>query len=226
MAAITGAWEEALKEEFRKDYYKKLYQFIREEYKTKVVYPPSEEIFSAFHLTPLEQVKVVILGQDPYHDNGQAHGLAFSVPDGMKIPPSLRNIYKELASDLNVNPPSGGNLTAWALQGVLMLNTVLTVRAHQAGSHRKKGWEDFTDEVIKAVNENAAHCVFVLWGAPAQNKLPLIDSSRHTVITSAHPSPLSAHRGFLGSRPFSRINAALLAHGQKPIHFDLYDGLL
>ena len=223
---LPPAWRPLLQKALQKESFKALEKFLEEEYASGEIFPPEEDLFSAFRLTPPGKVKVLILGQDPYHDDGQAHGLAFSVPDGIKIPPSLRNIYKELASDLNLNPPSGGNLTAWALQGVLMLNTVLTVRAHQAGSHRKKGWEDFTDEVIRAVNENTSHCVFVLWGAPAQSKLPLIDSSRHTVITSAHPSPLSAHRGFLGSRPFSRINAALLAHGQKPVNFDLYDGLL
>jgi len=221
MAAITGAWEEALREEFRKEYYKKLYQFIREEYKTKVVYPPSEEIFSAFHLTPLEQVKVVILGQDPYHNVGQAHGLCFSVKPEVDIPPSLVNIYKELQDDLGCSIPNHGYLVKWAEQGVLLLNTVLTVRAHQAFSHQGQGWENFTDAVIRAVNEQDRPVVFLLWGKPAQSKKSMLTNPKHLILEAPHPSPLSAYRGFFGSKPFSKTNAFLTSHGVEPIDWQI-----
>lgn len=221
MAAITGAWEEALKEEFRKEYYKKLYQFIREEYKTKVVYPPSEEIFSAFHLTPLEQVKVVILGQDPYHNVGQAHGLCFSVKPEVDIPPSLVNIYKELQDDLGCSIPDHGYLVKWAEQGVLLLNTVLTVRAHQAFSHQGQGWENFTDAVIRAVNAQDRPVVFLLWGKPAQSKKSMLTNPKHLILEAPHPSPLSAYRGFFGSKPFSKTNEFLTSHGVEPIDWQI-----
>ena len=221
MAAINNDWLEALQGEFKKPYYKKLRAFLANEYKTRVIYPDMYHIFEALRLTAYKDVRVVILGQDPYHDDGQAHGLAFSVRDGVRFPPSLRNIFKELNADLNLPMPESGSLIRWAEQGVLLLNTVLTVRAHQAGSHRKHGWENFTDAVISRLNEQREHLVFVLWGAPAQTKLPLIDRTRHAVIYSAHPSPLSAHRGFFRSRPFSQINAYLKTHSLPEIDWNL-----
>ena len=187
--------------------------FLTEEWRTQTVFPPRDEIFTALRLTPPEKVRVLIVGQDPYHDDGQAHGLCFSVRKGVSLPPSLRNIFKELEADLGVTAPRHGDLTEWARQGVLLLNTVLTVRAHQAHSHAGRGWETFTDTIIRAVSAKPEPVVFVLWGGPAQKKLPLIDQTRHTVVQSAHPSPLSAYRGFLGSRPFSGINQALQANG-------------
>ncbi|MBO5723259.1 MAG: uracil-DNA glycosylase [Lentisphaeria bacterium] len=220
-AMLPEKWRFCLQEALETPSFEKLRSFLEQEYALHTVFPPEKDLFSAFHLTEPDQVKVLILGQDPYHDEGQAHGLAFSVPCGVKIPPSLRNIYKELHTDLGLEMPGSGTLIPWARQGVLLLNTVLTVRAHQAGSHRKQGWEEFTDEVIRRISERNSHCVFVLWGSPAQSKLPLIDVSRHTVIACAHPSPLSAHRGFLGSRPFSRINEALRSHGQAPVDWAL-----
>lgn len=189
------------------------------EYEKQKVFPSQKNIFNALRLTPYEQVKVVILGQDPYHDDGQAHGLAFSVMPGVKYPPSLRNIFKELQEDLGCVPPDSGCLVSWAEQGVLLLNTVLTVRAHEAASHQKIGWEEFTDAVITALNRREDKVIFVLWGGPAQKKATLIDEERHTVIKSAHPSPLSAHRGFFGSRPFSRINNELIVRGKEPIYW-------
>ena len=185
------------------------------------IFPPREEIFSALRLTPYNQVRVVIIGQDPYHDDDQAHGLAFSVRRGIKIPPSLRNIYKELEFDLDIPQAEHGYLVKWAEQGVLLLNTVLTVRAHQANSHRKKGWEEFTDAVIKAVNRKSEPVCFVLWGGPAGKKADLIDQDKHLVITAPHPSPLSSHRGFFGSKPFSTINKFLSANGMEKINWDL-----
>ncbi|MBR6406284.1 MAG: uracil-DNA glycosylase [Lachnospiraceae bacterium] len=221
MPAITGKWEEALSPEFKKPYYRKLYQTIREEYHTHVIYPPSQEIFTAFHLTPLEQVKVVILGQDPYHEPGQAHGLCFSVKKGVEIPPSLVNIYQELHDDLGCPIPHHGYLAHWAEQGVLMLNTLLTVRAHQAFSHKDIGWEEFTDAAIRAVDREDRPIVFILWGRPAQQKKILITNPNRLIIESPHPSPLSAYRGFFGSRPFSRTNDWLTEHGETPIDWEI-----
>ena len=216
---LPPCWKSALKDEFASSYFQELSEFVAAERSQYEVFPPEEDVFNAFRLTPLSKVRVVILGQDPYHDVGQAHGLCFSVQPGVKLPPSLRNIYKELESDLGHEPASHGCLTSWAEQGVLLLNTVLTVRAHEANSHQKKGWETFTDSVLKIVNEQPS-VVFVLWGKPAQKKRSLIDD-RHLVIESAHPSPLSARRGFFGSRPFSLINERLQASGQPAITWEL-----
>lgn len=218
---LPDAWRNFLQDAVQTESFCTLAPFLEEEYRTQTVFPPAEELFTAFRLTSPDQTRVVILGQDPYHDDGQAHGLAFSVRDGVRFPPSLRNIFKELNADLNLPMPESGSLIRWAEQGVLLLNTVLTVRAHQAGSHRKHGWENFTDAVISRLNEQREHLVFVLWGAPAQTKLPLIDRTRHAVICSAHPSPLSAHRGFFRSRPFSQINAYLKTHSLPEIDWNL-----
>jgi uracil-DNA glycosylase len=216
-------WRPILLEETRKPYFKDLLRFVAEQRQQVTVFPPDAEVFTALHLTPIEQVKVLILGQDPYHDDGQAHGLCFSVRPGIAIPPSLLNIFKELRSDLGCKMPNNGYLTHWAEQGVLLLNTVLTVQAHQANSHQGKGWETFTDAVIAAVNAKTEPVVFVLWGANARKKLALIDTSRHAVIESPHPSPLSAYRGFFGSRPFSKINAALRKAGEAEIDWQIPD---
>lgn len=213
------SWNEIFQIEKEKDYYKVLSQFIDEEYESNEIYPPKDKIFHAFEMTPYENVKVVILGQDPYHDEGQAQGLSFSVNEGVKIPPSLVNIYKELESDLEITPPAHGNLENWAKEGVLLLNTVLTVQAHKANSHKNKGWETFTDEMIRMVNGKVESVVFILWGAPAQKKRKMIDESRHLVITSSHPSPLSSYRGFLGSKPFSQCNDFLKSVGSEPIEW-------
>ena len=221
MAGLTGGWAEALKGEFRKPYYRELYEKIKEEYHTQVVYPPSDEIFTAFHLTPIERVKVVILGQDPYHEPGQAHGLSFSVKAGVDLPPSLQNIYQELHDDVGCSIPKTGDLTKWAEQGVLMLNTLLTVRAHRAFSHQGIGWEQFTDAAIRALDRQERPIVFILWGRPAQQKKALITNPKRLVIESPHPSPLSAYRGFFGSRPFSRTNAWLEANGLTPIDWQI-----
>ena len=217
---IPDDWKKLLKTEIESEWFGELQNFLDEEWQNETVYPPAEKIFDALSLTPLSEVKVLILGQDPYHGEGQAHGLCFSVPDGMKIPPSLRNIYKEMRSDLNINPPDNGNLKSWAKQGILMLNTVLTVRSGEAQSHQKKGWERFTDAIIKRVSDKAEASVFVLWGGSAQKKAPLIDKKRHRVICGVHPSPLSASRGFLGSRPFSGINEALNSLDRNPVIWD------
>ena len=221
MPPISGSWEKALKGEFSKEYYKKLFIKVREEYQTRTIYPPADDIFNAFHFTPLEEVKVVILGQDPYHEPGQAHGLCFSVKPNVQIPPSLINIYKELEDDLGCYIPNNGYLEKWARQGVLMLNTVLTVRAHQANSHKDIGWEQFTDAAIRVLAEQERPMVFVLWGKPAQRKKEMIHNSKHLVLESAHPSPLSAYRGFFGSRPFSRINEYLKENGLTPIDWQI-----
>ena len=217
MAAINNDWLDALKGEFKKPYYKKLFETVNEEYRTRQIFPPADDIFNAFHLTPLHNVKAVILGQDPYHNVGQAHGLCFSVKKGVDIPPSLVNIYKELHDDLGCTIPNHGCLTKWAEQGVLMLNTVLTVRAHQANSHKDIGWEEFTDAAIKALAKDREHLVFILWGSYAQGKAAYIDPSRHLVLKSAHPSPLSAYRGFFGNKHFSRANDYLIQNGEEPI---------
>lgn len=221
MPPISGSWEKALKGEFSKDYYKKLFVKIQEEYQTRTIYPPADDIFNAFHFTPLEEVKVVILGQDPYHEPGQAHGLCFSVKPQVPIPPSLVNIYKELEDDLGCYIPNNGYLEKWARQGVLMLNTVLTVRAHQANSHKDLGWEQFTDAAIRVLAEQDRPMVFVLWGKPAQRKKEMIHNPKHLILESPHPSPLSAYRGFFGSRPFSRINAYLEKNGMEPIDWQI-----
>ena len=216
---IEQSWAEVLENEFKKDYFLSLKKFLIEEKKQHIIYPPGKLIFNAFNTTPFDKVKVVILGQDPYHGPGQAHGLCFSVPDGVKFPPSLRNIYKELSNDIGINIPKSGNLTKWAEQGVLLINATLTVRQAQAGSHQKKGWEIFTDAVIKAVSDRKENVVFILWGNYAQSKEKLIDSSKHFIIKSVHPSPLSASRGFFGSKPFSKTNNYLQSKGLEPINW-------
>ena len=221
MAMITNDWLTALGGEFHKPYYRQLFEFVKNEYNTTVVFPPADDIFNAFHLTPLSKVKVVILGQDPYHNNGQAHGLSFSVQKGVDIPPSLVNIYKELHDDLGCTIPNHGCLTKWAKQGVLMLNTVLTVRAHQANSHRGIGWEEFTDAAILALNSQDRPIVFILWGAPAQRKKRMLTNPKHLILEAPHPSPLAAYRGFFGSRPFSQTNAFLEKNGIEPIDWQI-----
>jgi uracil-DNA glycosylase len=221
--ATRTDWNPVLRAELEKPYWRELQSFVAAERRAHPVYPPPDDVFAALHKTPYAEVKAVILGQDPYHGPGQAHGLCFSVRPGVALPPSLRNIFKELASDLGVPPPNHGCLDAWAEQGVLLLNTTLTVRAHEAASHQKHGWETFTDEVIRAVAAKQERVVFILWGAAARRKQDLIDRSRHVVIESAHPSPLSAHNGFFGSRPFSRTNAALEAAGRTPIDWTIPD---
>lgn len=221
MAAITGDWLVALEPEFKKEYYRKLYQKVKEEYQTRQIFPPSGEIYSALELTPLKDVKVVILGQDPYHNVGQAHGLCFSVRKEVDIPPSLVNIYKELKDDLGCSIPNHGYLEKWAKQGVLLLNTVLTVRAHEANSHRGIGWEEFTDAVIKAVNSQDRPVVFLLWGTPAQRKKAMLNNPRHLVLEAPHPSPLSAYRGFFGCKHFSKTNEFLEKNGCQPIDWQI-----
>ncbi|EOS8046498.1 uracil-DNA glycosylase [Enterococcus hirae] len=218
---IHNSWQTILTDEFEKEYYQKLRNFLKKEYTTQKIHPDMYHIYEALELTPYEKVKVVILGQDPYHGVNQAHGLSFSVQPGVKIPPSLNNIYKELQSDLGISPVKHGNLVSWAKQGVLLLNTVLTVREGQAYSHRGKGWEILTDKIIEKLNEREKPIVFILWGKPAQEKMKMIDKSRHIILTSAHPSPLSAHRGFLGSKPFSKTNDALMALWETPIDWQL-----
>jgi len=221
MPAISNDWLPGLQQEFRKPYYKELYRFINEEYRTRVIYPPADRIFEALHLTPLKNVKVVILGQDPYHEPGQAHGLSFSVLPGTQIPPSLANIYQELHDDLGCYIPNNGYLKKWADQGVLLLNTLLTVRAHEAFSHRGKGWEPFTDAIIQAVNAVDRPVVYLLWGRPAQEKRAMLNNPKHLVLTAPHPSPLSAYRGFFGCRHFSRANDFLAAGGLTPIDWQI-----
>lgn len=225
MAAITGSWEKSLREEYKKPYYKKLYNTVINEYRTKEIYPPKEDIFNAFHYTPLEKVKVVILGQDPYHNTGQAHGLAFSVRPGVEIPPSLIDIFKEIREEYQQEHdlpfpeplPKDGYLKRWADQGVFLLNTVLTVEAHKANSHRGIGWENFTDAVIQILNRQNRPIVFLLWGKPAQEKQKFLDNPNHLVLTAPHPSPLSAYRGFFGCGHFRRTNEFLKNHGITPI---------
>ena len=222
MGAIQNDWLQAVGGEFRKPYYKELYDFVKEEYSTRVIYPPADDIFNALHLTPLKEVKVVILGQDPYHNEHQAHGLSFSVlPDQREIPPSLQNIYKELHDDLGCYIPDNGYLEKWARQGVLMLNTVLTVRAHQANSHQGHGWEQFTDAILEAVNQEDRPIVYLLWGRPAQSKIPMLTNPKHLILKAPHPSPLSAYRGFFGCRHFSQTNAFLESHGEAPIDWQI-----
>lgn len=218
---IHNEWQEVLKDEFEAPYYEKLRQFLKKEYQEQVIFPEMNHIWEAFEWTPYDKVKVVILGQDPYHGPNQAHGLSFSVQPTIKTPPSLVNIYKELQSDLGIPPVNHGYLKSWAEQGVLLLNTVLTVRNGQANSHRGQGWETLTDAVIKKLNERATPIVFILWGKPSISKLKLIDTTRHAVITAPHPSPLSAYRGFFGSKPFSKTNEALIKFGETPINWQL-----
>jgi uracil-DNA glycosylase len=218
---VKTDWNPILRSEFDKHYWQELQTFVRAERSRATVYPPHEDVFAALHLTPFADTRVLILGQDPYHGPGQAHGLCFSVRRGVRVPPSLVNIHKELHDDVGVPIPDHGNLEAWASQGVLLLNATLTVRAGQAGSHQGKGWETFTDEVIAAVNAKPEHVVFLLWGGYARKKKVLVDTTRHTIIESPHPSPLSAHNGFFGSKPFSRANEALIAHGQQPVDWSL-----
>lgn len=221
MGMIENDWLEAVGGEFKKPYYAQLYKFIREEYNTRVIYPPAEDIFNALHLTPLNQVKVLILGQDPYHNEGQAHGLCFSVKPQVEIPPSLENIYKELQTDLGCDIPNNGYLVKWAKQGVLMLNTVLTVRAHQANSHQGRGWEQFTDAIIQAVNAQERPIVYMLWGRPAQSKISMLTNPKHLILKAPHPSPLSAYRGFFGCKHFSQANAFLEKNGIEPIDWQI-----
>ena len=220
----TTDWNPLLRGEFAKPYWQQLQQFVAAERAAAEVYPAAADTFAALHLTPYAGLKVLILGQDPYHGPGQAHGLCFSVRDGVAPPPSLQNIVKELHADVGCTVPTGGDLTPWARQGVLLLNAVLTVRARSAGSHANKGWETFTDEVIRVASAKAERVVFVLWGAYARRKKGLVDLGRHVVIESAHPSPLSAHNGFFGSRPFSRANAALVEAGREPVDWCLAGG--
>jgi uracil-DNA glycosylase len=220
---METTWRPVLIVETEQPYWKPLQQFVKDERKKYTVFPPDKDVFAALHLTPYEKVSVLILGQDPYHEVGQAHGLCFSVRPDVAIPPSLQNIYKELHDDLSCTIPNNGCLTPWAEQGVLLLNAVLTVRAHQANSHQGKGWETFTDAIIRAVNDKPDRVVFVLWGAYARKKAPLINTARHVIIQSAHPSPLSASNGFFGSRPFSKINAALREAGKPEIDWQIPD---
>lgn len=221
MSMIENDWLTELGQEFHKPYYKNLYQFVLKEYNTTRIFPRSDDIFNAFHLTPLSQVKVVIIGQDPYHNEGQAHGLCFSVKPGVDVPPSLVNIYKELKDDLGCYIPNNGYLVKWAKQGVLMLNTVLTVRAHMANSHRGKGWEEFTDAAIRALNKQDRPIVYILWGRPAQTKEKMLNNPRHLILKAPHPSPLSAYNGFFGSKPFSQTNRFLEENGIPPIDWQI-----
>ena len=223
MPPITNDWQQPLAEEFKKPYYKDLYKKVLEEYRTRQIFPNPDDIFNAFHLTPLKDVKVVILGQDPYHNDGQAHGLCFSVKPDVEVPPSLVNIYQELHDDLGCRIPNNGYLVKWAKQGVLMLNTVLTVRAHQANSHRCIGWEQFTDAVIRSVSAQDRSIVFLLWGRPAQMKKSMLNNPKHLILEAPHPSPLSAYRGFFGCKHFSQTNAFLEKNGIEPIDWQIED---
>ena len=222
MSMIDNDWLTAISGEFKKDYYRKLYEFVKDEYSKTVIYPSADDIFNAFHFTPLSKVKVLILGQDPYHNENQAHGLSFSVPESQRdIPPALQNIYKELQSDCGCYIPDNGYLKKWADQGVLLLNTVLTVRAHQANSHQGRGWEQFTDAVIQAVNAQDRPIVYMLWGSPAQKKIPMLTNPKHLILKAPHPSPLSAYRGFFGCHHFSQANKLLSDNGIEPIDWQI-----
>ena len=221
MFEINQEWDRVLAPEFQKPYFKQLWEQVEEAYQTGTVYPAKENIFNALHYTPYSKVKVLLLGQDPYHGEGQAHGLAFSVHPGVSLPPSLQNIFKELSADVGITPPPNGCLTAWAEQGVLLLNTVLTVRAGEANSHKKLGWTTFTDAIISALNEREDPVIFLLWGANAKEKLPLITGAQHFVLSAHHPSPLSASRGFFGCRHFSKTNTILERLGKEPIRWQL-----
>jgi uracil-DNA glycosylase len=217
---IDPTWKAVLNDEFEKEYFIKLAEFIKQEYRNSTIYPPGSLIFNAFNLCPLNSIKAVIIGQDPYHGPGQAHGLCFSVREGVEFPPSLINIFKEIEMDLGIHRPLSGNLERWASQGVLLLNATLTVRAHQAGSHQKRGWEQFTDRVISIINSEKQNIVFFLWGAYAQKKGESIDRTKHLVLESVHPSPLSASRGFFGNKHFSKCNDYLIANGIQPVNWE------
>lgn len=221
MKIVEEQWNEALEAEFKKEYFKELIKFVEHEYKNHKVYPPKEDVFNAFNLTPLGQVKVVVIGQDPYHNEGQSHGLCFSVKPGTRIPPSLRNILKELEDDLGFVAPNNGYLEKWAKQGVLLLNNVFTVRANEPNSHRKRGWEEFTDSVIRVLNKEDRPIVFILWGGPARENKKILDNDQHLIIESPHPSPLSSYRGFFGTKPFSRTNEFLIDMGLEPIDWKI-----
>ncbi|MGN1372766.1 MAG: uracil-DNA glycosylase [Candidatus Coproplasma sp.] len=221
MIKFNNGWDEALAPLFADERYLKIREFLKKEYSTHIIYPDMYDLYNCFRYTPIEKLKVVILGQDPYHEYGQAHGLSFSVKEGVPLPPSLKNIFKELESDLGVIEPNCGDLTKWAEQGVLLLNTTLTVREHLANSHSKCGWAWFTDSVIKLISDRCENVVFILWGGNARSKVPLIDKSRHLIIESAHPSPLSAYNGFFGSKCFSRTNYYLAVHDKTPIDWQL-----
>ena len=216
---IEKSWQEVLQPEFDKPYFESLVGFVKQEYASRTIFPPAGQIFNAFNTCPFNNVKVVILGQDPYHGPGQAHGLCFSLNDGIPFPPSLQNIFKEITSDLGIPAPKTGNLTRWAEQGVLLLNATLTVRASQAGSHQGKGWEEFTDAVIKTISEKAENVVFILWGSYAIKKKALINASKHCILTAPHPSPLSSYRGFFGCKHFSKTNTYLTSKGKTPIEW-------
>lgn len=221
MIQLGGGWDELLSPLFSDEKYKKIREFLKYEYSHYVVYPDMYDLYNCFRFTPLNKLKAVILGQDPYHEPGQAHGLCFSVKDGVRLPPSLQNIYKEIGDDLGIKEPNNGNLTKWAQSGVLLLNATLTVREHLANSHSKCGWSWFTDEVIKLVSENTQNTVFILWGGNARSKAPLIDKFKHLILQCAHPSPLSAYNGFFGCRHFSKTNDYLTSHGKEPVDWDL-----
>ncbi len=221
MTAICNDWEQALASEYKKDYYRKLYETVKKEYATHQVFPASGDIFNAFHFTPLSEVKVVIIGQDPYHNDGQAHGLCFSVKPDVDIPPSLMNIYKELKDDLGCYIPNNGYLEKWAHQGVLLLNTVLTVRAHEPNSHQGLGWEEYTNAVIRILNEQNRPIVFLLWGSPARKKKVMLTNENHLILEAAHPSPLSAYKGYFGCRHFGKTNDFLQKNGLKPIDWQI-----
>lgn len=223
MSQITNDWLKPLEPEFKKEYYRDLFYKVKDEYSKYPVYPNSDDIFNAFHLTPFSKVKVVVIGQDPYHEPGQAHGLSFSVKPGIDVPPSLVNIYKELHDDIGINIPNNGYLEKWAKEGVLLLNTILTVRAHQAMSHSSFGWQKFTDAAIKALNEENRPIVFMLWGKPAGQKEPMLTNPNHLILKAPHPSPLSAYRGFFGCKHFSKANEFLVAHGEEPIDWQIED---
>ena len=218
---IEESWKAHLQPEFEKDYFRTLTEFVKSEYSQYTIYPPGKLIFNAFNLCPFDKVKVVIIGQDPYHGPGQAHGLCFSVNDGVPFPPSLVNIFKEIKDDLGIEAPATGNLTRWAEQGVLLLNATLTVRAHQAGSHQRRGWEEFTDAAIQVLNTQDRPIVFILWGSPAQRREKMLTNPKHLILKAPHPSPLSAYRGFFGSKPFSQTNAFLEAHGVEPVDWQI-----
>ena len=218
---IEESWKQELSDEWSKDYFVRLTNFVRNEYATKQIFPPGRQIFAAFNATPFNEVKVVILGQDPYHDVGQANGLCFSVNDGIQFPPSLRNIFQEIHNDVGSPIPQSGDLTRWAKQGVLLLNATLTVEAHKAASHQRQGWERFTDEVISHLSQHRQNVVFILWGRPAQMKKSMLNPEKHLILEAPHPSPLSAYRGFFGSRPFSKTNEYLVSHGMEPIDWQI-----
>lgn len=221
MKPLGGGWDELLNPLFKDEKYLKIREFLKQEYSERVIYPDMYDLYNCFRYTPLNGLKAVILGQDPYHEPNQAHGLCFSVKKGVTIPPSLVNIYKEISDDLGIKEPDCGDLTKWAKEGVLLLNTTLTVREHQANSHSKCGWAWFTDSVIKLISENTENTVFILWGGNARSKVPLIDGAKHFILQCAHPSPLSAYNGFFGCRHFPKANAYLISHGKQPIDWDL-----